>query len=94
MPAEFKNYSLLALNGGKRKMVDTITVLSRQLKLLNFCILKAVSEGFSCKPLGRGEWNLEGMKMGLAGGASQRQGEDLLETWIITVFVAKQPFHH
>lgn len=54
MPAEFKNYSLLGSNGGKRKMVDTITVLSRQLKLLNFCVLKAVSEGFSCKPLGRG----------------------------------------
>lgn len=65
-------------------MVDTITVLSRQLKLLNFCVLKAVSEGLSCKPLGWGEWNLEGMERGLAGGASHRQSEVLLETWIIT----------
>lgn len=35
-----------------------------------------------------------GDEKGTDGGASQRQGEDLLETWIITVFVAKQPFHH
>lgn len=33
----------------------------------------------------KGEWNLEGMKRRLAGGRSQRQGEVLIETWIITV---------
>lgn len=74
MPAEFKNYSLLSLNGGKRKIVDTVTVLSRQLKLLNFCVLKAVLEGFSSKPLGRGEWNLEGMKRGAGGGSESETG--------------------